>query len=80
MSFIDPLFAGQIGLIIACGLTFVGLSEILTALLMFRKKAFGNDKEVARRFKPVFFAVLFAGFLITAVGLYGLDLHFETSW
>jgi hypothetical protein len=77
-DFIDPLFAGQLGLIIASGITFVGISEILMALMVWRKKAFGGDNGAAARFRPVFFVVLFSGFLITCVGLYGLDLHFGT--
>lgn len=75
-DFIDPLFAGQLGLIIACGITFVGASEILMAMMVWRKKAFGNDIAAAKRFKPVFVVVLLSGFVITCIGLYGLDLHF----
>lgn len=75
-EFIDPLFAGLLGLVIACGLTFVGVAEVLTALLVHRKKAFGNDAAAARKFKPVFIIVLVLGCVIAAVGLYGLNLHF----
>lgn len=76
ISIIDPLFAGLLGLIIASGLTFVGVAEVLTALTVYRKKAFGPDKALARRFRPVFVIILCSGLAIAAVGLYGLNLHF----
>ncbi|MCH2548154.1 MAG: hypothetical protein MK052_11170 [Alphaproteobacteria bacterium] len=79
LEFLNPLFDGLLGEVMAWGLTFVGASEILTAMLMHRKKAYGNDKAVAKRYKPVFWVVLFSGFLITCIGLHGLDLHYGAN-
>jgi len=76
IEFINPLFAGLLGEVIAWTLTFVGASELLASLLMHRKKAFGNDKEVAKRFKPIFVVTFAMGCVLFAVGLYGLNLHY----
>lgn len=75
---VNDIFTGEFGLYWALGLIVMGVSDVLIAHLVIKKRMLQKSPEEAKKSRPAFIMLNVYGGLFALIGFYGLDVHFGT--